>query len=71
MTPQEAYKNYYRYCRDTETWTWDFIKDNLKKTYIDFEEFNFEEFKDKICCLQESLFVFLFAFMCEVNRQSL
>jgi hypothetical protein len=48
MTPQEAYKNYYRYCRDTETWTWDFIKNNLKKNYIDYEEFNFEEFKDKI-----------------------
>ena len=48
MTVKEAYKNYYRYCRDSETWTWDFIKDNLKKTYIDFEEFNFEEFKDKI-----------------------
>jgi len=48
MTPQEAYKNYYRYCRDTETWTWDFIKYNLKKTGIDYEEFNFEEFKNKI-----------------------
>jgi len=48
MTPQAAYKNYYRYCRDTETWTSDFIKHNLKKSYIDYEEFNFEEFKDKI-----------------------
>jgi hypothetical protein len=48
MTPQEAYKNYYRYCRDTETWTSDFIRLNLKKSYIDYEEFNFEEFKDKI-----------------------
>ena len=48
MTVKEAYKNYYQYCRDTETWTWDFIKDNLKKSWIDYEEYNFEEFKDKI-----------------------
>ncbi len=48
MTPQEAYKNYYRYCRDTETWTWEFIKDNLKKSWVDYEEYNFEEFKNKI-----------------------
>ena len=48
MTVKEAYKNYYQYCKDSETWTWDFIKDNLKKSWIDYEEYNFEEFKDKI-----------------------
>jgi hypothetical protein len=48
MKVREAYKNYYQYCKDSETWTWDFIKDNLKKSWIDYEEYNFEEFKNKI-----------------------
>jgi hypothetical protein len=48
MTPEEAYKNYYRFCRDTETWTPDFIKNNLKRTGADYEEYNFQEFKDKL-----------------------
>jgi hypothetical protein len=48
MKVREAYKKYYQYCKDSETWTWDFIKDNLKKSWIDYEEYNFEEFKNKI-----------------------
>ena len=48
MTPGDAYKNYYGFCRDSETWSWDFIQNNLKRCSIDYEEFNFEEFKDKL-----------------------
>lgn len=48
MTLKEAYTYYYAYCRDVETWTWDFIQENLKKSWIDYEQFNREEFKDKL-----------------------
>ena len=48
MTLKEAYIYYYAYCRDIETWTWDFIQDNLKKNWIDYEQFTREEFKNKL-----------------------
>ena len=48
MTLKQAYTYYYAYCRDVETWTWDFIQENLKKSWIDYEQFNREEFKDKL-----------------------
>lgn len=31
MTLKQAYTYYYAYCRDVETWTWDFIQENLTK----------------------------------------
>jgi len=33
---------------DSETWSREFINENLKRTGIDYQHFSFEEFKDKI-----------------------
>ena len=33
---------------DSETWSREFIQENLKRTGIDYQHFSFEEFKDKI-----------------------
>ena len=47
MTPKEAYLNYRNYYYNN-TWKWEDISTYLKPTLIDYVEFNFEEFKDKI-----------------------
>ena len=47
MTPKEAY-NIYRDYYKNNIWKWDDVSYYLKNTLIDYEEFNFKEFKDKI-----------------------
>jgi hypothetical protein len=47
MTPKEAY-NIYRDYYKNNTWKWEDVSNYLKNTLIDYEEFNFEEFKNKI-----------------------
>lgn len=47
MTPKQAYKIYIDYYRDN-TWKGEDIQNYLKPNWTDYEEFNFEEFKDKI-----------------------
>jgi hypothetical protein len=47
MTPKEAY-NIYRDYYKNNIWKWDDVSYYLKNTLIDYEEFNFEEFKGKI-----------------------
>jgi len=47
MTPKEAYKIYRDYYQNN-IWKWDDVSYYLKNTLIDYEEYNFEEFKDKV-----------------------
>jgi hypothetical protein len=47
MTPKEAYQTYRSYYYNNQ-WNWEDISNYLKKNYIDYEEYNFEEFKDKV-----------------------
>ena len=47
MTPKEAYKIYRDYYQNN-IWKWEDISSYLKNNLLGYEEFNFEEFKDKI-----------------------
>ena len=47
MTIKEAYREYRSYYYNNQ-WTWEDIKCYLKENWIDYEEYNFEEFKDKV-----------------------
>jgi hypothetical protein len=47
MTPKEAYLTYRAYYYNN-TWTGEDIRNYLKPNRIDYEEYNFEEFKDKV-----------------------
>ena len=47
MTPKDAYQLYRSYYYNNQ-WKWDDVSYYLKNTLIDYEEYNFEEFKDKI-----------------------
>lgn len=47
MTCLEAYKNYSDYYRNNQ-WTGEDVQNFLRRNWIDYEEFNFEEFKDKV-----------------------
>ena len=47
MTPKEAYKIYRDYYQNN-IWKWEDISSYLKNNLLGYEEFNFEEFKDKV-----------------------
>lgn len=47
MTPKEAYKIYREYYQNN-IWKWEDISSYLKNNLLGYEEFNFEEFKDKV-----------------------
>ena len=47
MTCLEAYKNYRDYYRNNQ-WTGEDVRNFLRRNWIDYEEFNFEEFKGKV-----------------------
>jgi hypothetical protein len=47
MTAKEAYNEYRDYYKNNQ-WKWDDVSYYLKNTLIDYEEYNFEEFKDKV-----------------------
>lgn len=47
MTPHEAYKVYRDYYNKNQ-WKFEDVKYYLKECLIDYEEYNFEEFKEKV-----------------------
>ena len=47
MTVKEAYNEYRDYYKNNQ-WLWDDVSYYLKNTLIDYEEYNFKEFKDKV-----------------------
>ena len=47
MTAKEAYNEYRDYYK-TNQWNGEDIRNYLKPNWIDFEEYNFEEFTDKV-----------------------
>lgn len=47
MTPKEAYKIYRDYYQNN-IWKWEDISSYLKNNLLGYEEFNFQEFKDKV-----------------------
>jgi hypothetical protein len=47
MTAKEAYLNYRTYYYNNP-WTGDDVRNYLKPNWVDYEEYNFEEFKDKV-----------------------
>lgn len=47
MTPKEAYKIYREYYQNN-IWKWEDISSYLKNNLLGYEEFNFQEFKDKV-----------------------
>jgi len=47
MTAKEVYKEYRDYYK-TNQWKWEDVQHYLKRSWIDYEEYNFEEFKDKV-----------------------
>ena len=47
MTAKEAY-NIYRDYYKNNMWSGEDIRNYLKPNWTDYEEFNFEEFKDKV-----------------------
>lgn len=47
MTLNESYEAYLNYYKNNK-WTSEDTKNHLKKNWIDYEEYNLEEFKDKL-----------------------
>lgn len=47
MTLREAYQTYRSHYYNNQ-WTGDDVQNYLKKNWIDYEEYNFEEFKEKV-----------------------
>jgi hypothetical protein len=47
MTPKQAYKIYIDYYRDN-IWKWEDISSYLKPTLIDYKEYTYGEFKEKV-----------------------
>lgn len=47
MTCSEAYKNYRDYYRNNQ-WTGEDVQNFLRRNWIDYEEFDFDEFKQKL-----------------------
>ena len=47
MKPHEAYKVYRDYYNNNQ-WKFEDVKYYLKQSWNDYEEYNFEEFKDKV-----------------------
>jgi hypothetical protein len=47
MTVKQAYEEYRKYYRDNQ-WDWQDVSQYLKRNSIDYEEYDFEEFKDRV-----------------------